>query len=442
MITLRPHQDVAAAFMASRARAILGDAPGLGKTFTTVEALRRAGHRAPEIVVIAPAIAREVWRDAFRRLPLSDAGVPDVFSYNEIVASGANAERKRARIREAQAIVLDEAHYLANPTSQRTKLILGREGFARAALRVYALSGTIMRRNPMDLWPILMALAPEVLRAIGTTTSRAFLNKFCVYRETQYGIKVLAAKHLEELRAAMASVYLERDETSAGVELPPLDFVATPLVVKSPPSLAQFPELEEAIARAMANGDSLATAFTSAEGAQLRRLLGLAKAGAAAEMIVEEYDGPCVVFAYHLDVIEMLAEALRAAGLRVAVLTGATSEAGRVERVEGFQAGRYDVFLGQIIACQTALTLTRARRGYSVEPWWAADTNWQAAKRLHRIGQAHPVLVRALLVPGTIDDAIWAQHERETKMMTQFRTAEGRAEAVPELDLDELVHLL
>jgi len=112
-----------------------------------------------------------------------------------------------------------------------------------------------------------------------------------------------------------------------------------------------------------------------------------------------------VIFAQHLAVLDIMESALSRFG--VARIDGSTPAKERVRLIDAFQ--RPDgplVFLGQLQACGTAITLTRAHHVVFVEQSWVPDENIQAAKRCHRIGQRDAVIARAFSRSGSLDDLI------------------------------------
>ena len=127
---LFPHQVEGVAFLLGRRRAILADDMGLGKTRQAIVALRQAAPGGP-VARRVPRIgeAQLGARDragAPRRLgprrrgrgaaPVADVGVGDRELRHPVEA------RRCARALPWAGIVFDEAHYLKNHTSARSKL--------------------------------------------------------------------------------------------------------------------------------------------------------------------------------------------------------------------------------------------------------------------------------------------------------------------------------
>lgn len=71
------------------------------------------------------------------------------------------------------------------------------------------------------------------------------------------------------------------------------------------------------------------------------------------------------------------------------------------------------VFVGQILAAGTAITLTAASEVTIVEPSWVPGENRQAIDRAHRLGQQDSVLASFLYLPNTLDARIMGVFRRK-----------------------------
>jgi hypothetical protein len=124
-----------------------------------------------------------------------------------------------------------------------------------------------------------------------------------------------------------------------------------------------------------------------------RRHLGIAKAGGVAEYLAGER-GPTLVLFWHVEVGTAIADALRAAGKRVALVMGSTSAAGRDAAVAAFQAGERDYLVGQIIAMGSAINLqAHCRHVCFAERSFSPRDMRQAFARVWRMGQKAHVQV-------------------------------------------------
>lgn len=101
------------------------------------------------------------------------------------------------------------------------------------------------------------------------------------------------------------------------------------------------------------------------------------------------------------------------------VLTGDTPANERQSVVDRFQDDpRVRVFIGQIQAAGTGITLTAASDVVFVESSWVPAENEQAAMRVHRIGQRNACLVRFATLAGSIDERIQRAVMRKTQDIT------------------------
>lgn len=420
---LFPFQDYGASWLTERRRAYLGDEPGLGKTRTALEAARRLG--VDRIAIICPAIVRPHWDHEFRAVFAPHAehegDFPDlaIFSYQKYVVSAAS--RKYVETFNPDLLILDEAHYLQNRDSRRTQLLIHpRTGLARTRPHVWCLSGTPMPRNPAQMFAVLASLYPKPLVELGIRTYYDFLNRWCAWVPTEFGPKIVGVKNPDELTAILAPFMLRRLTKDVHKELPEMRWAVTHIEatpeklreVKAALAEIVTPEMERLV-------EDGASAIEGENFGRARHLLGDAKAPFAAALIGDELDSDPrakrVVFAYHRSVLDILEEGLREFG--VARIDGSTPEAARIAQIERFQTHPdVRVFLGQIQACATGITLTAADQAVIVEPS-SSDVNVQASKRIHRIGQSRPCLVRMLALASTLDTPLIRNHHREVAMV-------------------------
>lgn len=111
-----------------------------------------------------------------------------------------------------------------------------------------------------------------------------------------------------------------------------------------------------------------------------------------------------VVFGTSKQAINLLANRLKVAGETHGVLTGDVhSDAERRMLVDGFQAGKFRVFLGTIKAGGVGITLTRASRMGFIDRDWSPSANRQTEDRTHRIGQKRTCFYTDFVAENTLD---------------------------------------
>jgi SWI/SNF-related matrix-associated actin-dependent regulator of chromatin subfamily A-like protein 1 len=131
----------------------------------------------------------------------------------------------------------------------------------------------------------------------------------------------------------------------------------------------------------------------------------LAKVPLVIEYAADILDGgvrKIVIFAHHRDVIAQLAEGL--SKFKPVTLTGATSPQARQESIDAFQDDlSVRLFIGNIQAAGTGITLTVSSCCIFAELSWVPAELSQAEDRLHRIGASDSVIAQHLVLEGSLD---------------------------------------
>jgi SNF2 family DNA or RNA helicase len=155
----------------------------------------------------------------------------------------------------------------------------------------------------------------------------------------------------------------------------------------------------------------------------LRRWTGLAKAPAILDILEEELEtgqlDKVVIFGVHQAVIEMAAKRLAKFG--AVTLYGKTPPAQRQRNIDAFQNDpKCRVFVGNVDAAGTTITLHAASEVAALESAWVPSTNAQAYKRAHRIGQTKPVRVRIFSLADSCDEQVEAVLLRKARELTKI----------------------
>lgn len=422
---LFPYQAQGAAFLASRRFAFLADGMGLGKTVQAIAACSKIA--AARVVVVCPAVARVNWQREFDVWAAQLSVNVRIVSYDKLAVS--KIDQDQICEFKPDVLILDEAHYLKTRTTKRTKTIYGSPpgtaGILKSAARVWLLSGTPCPNNAGEIWPHLRSLWPELItRAEKPLSYAEFLVRYCHIQDTPFGPKILGNKNKDELREILSQIMLRRRAEDVLKDLPPM--VWQSMTVEADAVVNDLAALESDIAVAALREALYADGVIEGASialASLRRVTGQAKAPLAARMIADEIDAGAydkiVVFAQHLDVIKLLVDNLSEYG--VVSITGSTPPAQRQNAIDEFQANpRVRVFVGQLQACSTAITLHASNQVLFVEQSWTPAENAQAAKRCHRIGQNRPVFVRMLGLAKSVDEAVAKVLARKSQMIGEL----------------------
>jgi len=442
---LFPYQEIGSRFLSQMRQALLADEMGLGKTAQAITACDLI--EANRVLVVCPAVARTNWIKEFEMWSrknrefhtVEDLSTP-VPKTKSVVTSYDLADPTRI-LGDFDVMILDEAHYLKSINTQRTRFVLGVHGLIRRAKRTWALSGTPAPNHPGELWPLLYTFG------LTSSTYDQFIRKFCITYETPWGLKVRGARmeNVNELVKLMKPKTLRRKKDEVMTELPEITY-ATVFVDPSPVDLSlansfadwfyprdegdrlmneiktqrqalhnflHFSGLTEA---GMKGLEALSSSVSA-----LRKYIGLQKVQSVADMVIEELTNnlyeKVVIFAIHRDVIEGLRVKLSKFG--AVTLYGGTPPEKRTSHINKFQNNKKcRVFIGNIQAAGTAITLTSAHNVIFIEQDWVPGNNAQAAMRCHRIGQTKPVLVRFACLADGLDEKITQVVKRKTKELT------------------------
>lgn len=395
-ITLLPHQEEAAAFLRKRKRAILADAPRIGKTFpTVVVALERLHSCSSQshILVIAPSGIKFVWRDAFNAFSpttkvitvdsQADAkvGVPYGFS-GVVIAPWGLVKFFPPRVKPT-VLILDEVHRMQSKTAQRTKAAMKLMAHSES---IFALSGTLLLNRPINLWSILYGLK------ITKMAWYDFAMHFCQGWMAPWGLDVSGAANLPELKALIKPHILRRtkDQVFKGYTPPEYRLITFDRPVSRQESRFNINELT-ALANPILSIEGLSEILHEAAVKKLPDAIDFISG-----LLDDEPEMKLVVFGYHTDVIEGLKAGLKA--YKPVTVKGDTPMDRRERRREIFMTEpACRAFIGNIIACSEGIDLSIADTVAFVETTWSPALLEQAASRVENLNKNNSAALAYIL---------------------------------------------
>ncbi|MFT4211519.1 MAG: DEAD/DEAH box helicase [Microbacterium sp.] len=421
---------------------LLADEPGLGKTAQSVLAASVAN--AYPLLVVVPNVVKMNWaREVERWTPQRRATViqgdgEDIDAFADVfIVNYEVLDRHLSWLGQIglQGMVVDEAHFIKNLTSQRSRNVLAlaariRERVAHPLL--LALTGTPLINDVEDfdaIWrflgwtngtkpePELMAklddtgltpadkaFYPEarsavismgIVRRLKTDVAKDLPDKLIadlpVELDDEFGRSIRQAER--ELGARLAARYRRIVEARGDRGLAPgeVDEDIVRLVAQH--------ELDES--KAASAGDE--NVFT------MVRRIGQAKALLAADYAVQlqRSVGKVVFFAKHIDVMDAAEAHFAAAGLRTVSLRGDQTAIARQEAIDAFNNDpAVSVAVCSLTAAGVGVNMQAASNVVLAELSWTAAEQTQAIDRVHRIGQDEPVTAWRIIAAHTIDTKI------------------------------------
>lgn len=452
---LYPHQVEGIAFLLGRRRAVLADDMGLGKTRQAILALTHAAPAGPYLVV-CPASVKRNWAreialaagDTETHLLGPAAPPAPGFTGWIIVNYDLLARHVEALLAHRFAgLVFDEAHYLKNHTSQRSRLGTRLVEAGDPGAPVYALTGTPLTNRPRDLFPLLKLIGHPLGKSFLT-----FAKRYCAAHHNGFGWVTDGASHLAELTVELHGALLRREKRDV-LDLPPK--TRTWLEVEVPEGTAAAETraalLELVRGRARERLAEPVTADAPPGGARVRLLakltrarreLAVAKIKSTVDLVegALAQDEKVIVFS---SFEEPLARIHRHFGEGSVLLTGKTPAAARQGLVDRFQTeAGVRVFCANLLAGGVGLNLTAARQVVFNDLDWVPTNHWQAEDRAYRIGQSGTVTVHYLVAAGTLDTFVQAVLEAKSALVAAVVDSAALADEIGGDVLGELEGVL
>jgi SNF2 family DNA or RNA helicase len=474
---MRHQAQVVAAAAAGHRTFLLADEPGLGKTAQALLAAEAA--EAYPLLAVVPNVVKTNWaREAGMWTPHRAATVihgngDNVDGFADIVVVNYEVLDRHVGWLGSfgfRGMVVDEAHFIKNKTSQRSQHVLElaeRIRFRTPRPLLMALTGTPLINDIEDfraIWQFLgwidetkpLAELMDALDATGLTPAdpgfypaarRCVIDLGIVRRR-----KVDVAADIPARRIADLPVELDdragRSIRAAERELARrlVSRYESALAARSSATVVQG--IDHDLVRQVARWE-LKDATTTAAGENvfgMMRRIGQAKAGLAADYAAQlaRSAGKVVFFAKHVDVMDTAEETFDRLGVRYSSIRGDQTPAVRQRNIDAFvEDPEVAVAVCSLTAAGVGLNLQVASNLVLAELSWTAAEQTQAIDRSHRIGQTEPVTAWRIIAAQTIDARI--AELIDSKAGLAARALDGSEEDVPasaDVQLEALAALL
>jgi len=387
-LELMGHQAQLVAAAASGHRTfLLADEPGLGKTAQALLAAQAAN--AYPLLVVVPNVVKTNWaREANLWTPRrtatvihGDGDTIDGFA-DLVIVNYEVLDRHVGWLGNLgfRGMVVDEAHFIKNRTSQRSQHVLrlseriqARPGFYPAA-RTCVIDLGIVRRRKVDVASDIPArrvadLPVELDDAVG--------------RSIRDAERELARRLVSRYESALAN-------RTSGVVVEGIDHDLVRRVAG----------WERDDTTTTKNGENVFS---------MMRRIGQAKAGLAADYTAQlaHSVGKVVFFAKHVDVMDVAEETFAKRGIRYSSIRGDQTPKTRQKNIDAFvNDPDVSIVVCSLMAAGVGLNLQIASNVVLAELSWTDAEQTQAIDRVHRIGQEEPVTAWRIIASQTIDTKI------------------------------------
>lgn len=396
---------------------LLGDEQGLGKTGQTLQFIQYEGIRP--VLICCPATLklnwlREIlmWTNTTKEKVTIIEGTNPYPIKNRFVIINYDLlpywERTLVNTRFS-LVVCDECHYIQNEEAKRTKAFLNIASHIPDRLFI---SGTPFTSRPFQMYTALHMIAPDVFG-----NAYGFGMKFCNPTYYKGNVNFTGATNTDILHDILSDgICIRRLKKDVLEELPDKMRVTVPIglsadEVKKSSVYKPIYALEQKI---KSSKDALGTLEYQRQIAYLR------KRDAVNDWISDflESGKKLVVFGVHTATLDAVEAAFPDISVRI---DGSTPNKLRDKNVQKFQNDpNCRLFIGNVQAAGTGITLTAASDAVFIECGWVASQLLQAEDRIHRIGAKNACTIYYMAVPDTIDEKIIDIVNYKAKMHTKI----------------------
>lgn len=430
---------------------ILADEMGLGKTIQTITFLM--SEREKKTLIVTPTSLIYNWEKEFKKFApsmkililhgLKEERVElmkSIQDYDVILTTYGILRNDFEEYKKLNFnyCIIDEGQNIKNPLSQNSEAV--KEINAEVK---FALTGTPLENNLLELWSIFDFIMPGYLYSNGV-----FQKKFM--GKTREG-------EMDDLRRLIKPFILRRLKKDVMKELP--DKIEKKFYVEMTDEQKKvYTTYVKEIRRLMKEkdfGGNKITIFSYLT--KLRELCldpsvlvngyegGSGKMNVSLDIIKENIkeDRKVLLFSQFTSVLKNIGKMLSKNGIQYYYLDGSTKPEERIELVNKFNTGTdKKVFLISLKAGGTGLNLTSANVVVHFDPWWNPAVEDQATDRAHRFGQKNVVQVIKLIAEGSVEDKIITLQEDKKELINKVITGDfkegGFLKGLSKEDIEEL----
>lgn len=413
---LRHYQEFGTKYILHQKRVLLGDEMGLGKTIQAIAAMNHLYHKGHRyFFVICPAGLLLNWKREIEKLTdmqaymLHGSGFNDFQSWKSDGGIAViNYEGLDKIIFDKDfpldMVVVDEAHFVKNKDTQRTRNTVRMIEQAEYALYM---TGTAIENNVDEMCYLIECLNPSIASEVKD-------------------MKYLAKADL--FRKKIAPVYLRRKRTDVLMELPELTIHDEWCMMNE----------EEIVSyrKAVESGNFMAMRRVSWDS------LNSTKAERMTELCLQALgEGrKVVIFSYFLETLSFVTDLLL--GKSLPVISGKLSLEKRQEILRQFDEPVARVLPIQIHTGGIGLNIQTAEIVILCEPQLKPSDEMQAISRVYRMGQINHVFVYRLVSADTIDEALVKRLHEKQNIFNQFADESEISDQLEQLKEDDVQTLI
>jgi len=438
---------------------LLADQMGVGKTLQAL--IWTIKTKTFPVLIITPAILKENWKreiQKFFKIPSTDILIlkgtnPALSGFYHGLQTFKNKKfviinydiiqywKDLLKKHKFNLLIADEAHYLKNRNSKRTKSVLE---LSKLIDKKILITGTPIQNNPEELIPLLEIT--DTLKYYADTITE-FRQRYLIMEFIRKGRggywKILGSRMLDDINMKLRTTIMIRRTKKQVLKQLPDKLVKTIWVELSDEDKKEYEQFKiqnynsvdkiKNLLLEIRPSAYLPSYITDVQNAmdyiaqkypeiflilynKLWMKIGEIKTKYAIDWIrnyfAEYPNSKLVVFAYHKEVQKRLYEEIvsdkQLGRLKPLKITGDTPPEERKQIIDKFQNNpEHKIIVLSLKAAKEGITLTAADTSLFVELWWNPQDLEQAEDRIHRISQkSDTVLIYYLIAKDTIDEKI------------------------------------
>ena len=290
----------------------------------------------------------------------------------------------------ANGFLVHNCQYIESSKAIRTRAVI--QVCADSRIKKVFLSGTPFETKLRQFYNACHILAPDLFPKEGD-----FLFRYCNPVKGHFGWTFDGVSNLEELRRKLSLFMIRHRKEDVLTQLPPKQNIPVYLDMEGKPRKA-YDEMESRLLEIKEKMHQ----FTYL--AEMKKALVEIKKDAAVQYVKDmlEIEDKIVVMVYHTEMWEYFMEKFKDIAIG---FNGSVAAFKRQDAVNKFQKDKkVRLFIGQITAAGTGITLTAAHSLVFVEWGNTAASMEQASDRISRIGQENLCQIYYLIVKDSIDE--------------------------------------
>ncbi|MCR1934020.1 DEAD/DEAH box helicase [Clostridium tepidum] len=427
---------------------ILADEMGLGKTIQTISFL--LSEKGSKSLIVTPTSLIYNWQDEFQRFA-KDLKIAIIHGnkeerikildnrneYDVLITTYGTLRNDFNLYKDIifDFCIIDEGQSIKNPLAQNTDSVKKINSKVR-----FALTGTPIENNLMELWSIFDFIMPGYL-----------------YNEERFKDKFINAgeENMDELKILIRPFILRREKKDVLKDLPnkiEKKFLVEMTMSQNVIYKSYMKSIKDKLKNSKDDKIAIFSYLT-----KLRQLC------LDPSLIIDEYKGgsgkfkiamqlireginegkKILLFSQFTSVLKNISKLLRKEDIKYFYLDGETNASERVSLVNEFNKNSdIKLFLISLKAGGTGLNLTSANLVIHFDPWWNPAIEDQATDRAHRIGQKNLVEVIKLVCKETIEEKIITLQEDKKELINDIMNSDLKnSQLMNTLSKEEILEL-